>query len=89
MKNRLFKYIKIKNNTAPKIVSDLFPDKNNYYSLRWNPDFVLSRPKAVGKGTEAIRYLGPKIWHDLPEDIKLTKSLSEFKWKIKAKSNQR
>ena len=27
------------------------------------------------KGTEAIWYLGPKIWHD----IKLTKSLSEFK----------
>ena len=60
---------KIKNNTAPKIVSDLFPVNNNYYSLRRNPDFLLSIPKTVSKGTEAIRYLGPKIWHDLPEDI--------------------
>ena len=36
---------KIKNNIAPKIVSDLFPVNNNYYSLRRNPDFLLSRPK--------------------------------------------
>ena len=80
---------KIKNNIAPKIVSDLFPVNNNYYSLRRNPDFLLSRPKTVSKGTEAIRYLGPKIWHDLPEDIKLTESLSEFKSKIKAKSDHK
>ena len=80
---------KIKNNNAPKIVSDLFPVHNNYYSLRRNPDFLLSRPKTVSKGTEAIRYLGPKIWHNLPEDIKLTESLSEFKSKIKAKSNHK
>ena len=80
---------KIKKNTAPKIVSDLFPVNNNYYSLRRNPDFLLSRPKTVSKGTEAIRYLGPKIWHDLPEDIKLTETLSEFKSKIKAKSDHK
>ena len=47
---------KIKNNIAPKIVSDIFPVNNNYYSLRRNPDFLLSRPKTVSKGTEAIRY---------------------------------
>ena len=70
---------KIKNNTAPKFFTDLFTVNNNYYSLRRNPDFLLSRPKTVSKGTEAIRYSGPKIWHDLPEDIKLTESLSEFK----------
>ena len=42
---------KIKYNTAPKIVSDLFPVNNNCYSLRRNSDFVLSRPKTVSKGT--------------------------------------
>ena len=75
LKNWLLKYIKIKNNIAPKIVSDLFPVNNNYYSLRTNPDFVLSRPKIVGKRTESIRYLGPKIWHDSPENGKLKRKV--------------
>ena len=40
---------KIKNNTAPKIVSDLLPVNNNCYSPRRNADCVLSRPKLLVK----------------------------------------
>ena len=34
-------------------------------------------------GTETIRYRGPKTWALLPEEIKVSKTLTEFKWKIK------
>ena len=33
---------------------------------------------------QSIRYIGPKIWNELPEKIKLCKSLSTFVKKSKA-----
>ena len=42
-----------------------------------------SRVRTVAYGTETIRYRGPKTWDMLPHIIKDSKTLSEFKAKIK------
>ena len=39
--------------------------------------------RTVQYGTETLTYLGPKIWKQLPNDIKESDSLSQFKRKIK------
>ena len=39
--------------------------------------------KTVKYGTETIRFRGPKIWELVPEAIKFSQSLEEFKIKIK------
>ena len=40
-------------------------------------------PILVQKYTETLSYIGPKIWSLIPDDIKLSASISEFKIKIK------
>ena len=45
-------------------------------------DFVLPKVNTVNRGLETIRYRGPKTWNIVPENIKQSKSLSEFKAKI-------
>ena len=39
--------------------------------------------KFVWHGTESVSYLGPKIWHLVPNEIKESESLNGFKFKIK------
>ena len=34
-------------------------------------------------GTESISFLAPKIWEIVPEDIKASETVAEFKTKIK------
>ena len=40
-------------------------------------------PKATKFGIETLRYLGPKIWDIVPDDIKSAGSVTIFKNKIK------
>ena len=48
---------------APKIVSDLFPLKEQKnYSLRQKFFFKIPRTKTVSNGFKWISYLGQKVW---------------------------
>ena len=58
-------------------------NRQNRYELRNNVDFTLPLVKSIHKGLESLSYLGPKIWEIFPFEIKQTKSLLEFKAKIK------
>ena len=40
--------------------------------------------RTVMNGTESIRFRGPKIWDLLPRDLQESRSLNEFKYKIKS-----
>ena len=44
---------------------------------------ILPRVRTVNRGVETIRYLGPKTWELVPGEIKKSKTLFEFKEKIK------
>ena len=43
----------------------------------------MNNVRTVMYGTETIAYLGPKIWGLIPDNIKFSNSLLEFKRKIK------
>ena len=74
---------KRKNNLSPSIMKLIFPDNTNPYNLRNNNPFKCENVHTVYNGTETLSYRGPKTWALVPENIKQSKSLSEFKAKIK------
>ena len=74
---------KVKNNIAPEIMKERFAPKMSSYDLRNNNSFKRRRVKSVWHGTESVSYLGPKIWDLVPNEIKESESLNDFKFKIK------
>ena len=74
---------KVKNNLSPSFMKSVFPDSVNPYNLRSKPSFHTSNIRTVYNGTETISFRGPKTWSLVPNAIKNSKSLSEFKAKIK------
>ena len=69
---------KVKHNLCPKPFQELFTP-----AIRANNDWVIPKVRTVNKGVETIRYRGPKTWELIPVEIKISKSLSSFKEKIK------
>ena len=53
------------------------------YDLRGGNTFISNNIKTVNYGSEAVSYLAPKIWRQIPEDIKNTNCLNLFKRKIR------
>ena len=74
---------KIKNNIAPILIQELFPTYENIHNLRNQRCWQTYNVKTVGYGTETLSYRGQKTWLLLPESIKNSTSLPEFKNKIK------
>ena len=74
---------KIRNNMSPDIMKCIFPDTTNPYNLRNKNPFKGSNVHTVYNGTETISFRGPKTWALVPEEIKTSKSLYEFKSQIK------
>ena len=74
---------KVKNNISPVFMKNVFPETSNHYNLRTEPEFMTSNIHTVSNGTETISFRGPKTWSLVPKDIKNSKTLSEFKFKIK------
>ena len=74
---------KVKNNLSPVFMKHVFPDSTNPYNIRNASEFNTSNIQTVHNGTETISFRGPKIWSLVPQEIKKSKSLLEFKNKIK------
>ena len=70
--------IKVKNNTAPEIMKEIFAPKMSAYDLRNNHSFKRRRVNSVWHGTDSGSYLGPKIWDLVPNEIKESESLNGF-----------
>ena len=47
-------------------------------------NYKLPAIKTVSYGNESFRYLGPKIWNLVPDDMKHVQSLQLFKKKVKS-----
>ena len=73
---------KVKHNLAPKPVIEIF-SPINLENLRNNKKWEIPRAKTVNNGLETIRYRGPKTWDLVPQQIRNSKSLNEFRSKIK------
>ena len=71
------------NNHSPIISKTIFKLSSNPYELRNKNPFQISNVNSVYNGTETISFRGPKTWALVPDEIKISPSLSEFKRKIK------
>ena len=74
---------KVKHNLSPIFMKNVFSDSTNHYNLRNAPEFSTLNIHTVHYGTETISFRGPKIWSLVPLEIKNSKSILEFKNKIK------
>ena len=64
-------------------MKDVFAEKYNYYSLR-NPNHLqLPKARTTIYGTENIQFRGCSLWSSLPNSLKDSDTLQEFKRKIK------
>ena len=54
------------------------------YQLRKKTDFQIPLVHSVFSGIESIKFLGPKIWEILPQEMKQLDSLKEFEKAITA-----
>ena len=73
---------KVINGLAIEIMKEIFPLKiNTRYPSKFPFQSRNVRTERYGVGT--LSFLGPKIWHLVPDSIKNTTSLIEFKNKIK------
>ena len=58
-------------------------NKQERYFLRNQTDFLIPSIKTVNYGSESVRFLGPKVWEMLPENLKNKESVESFKMAIK------
>ena len=75
---------KWKTGIAPAIMNELFQERSIKYSLREFSGMKSNNVRTVKYGTETVRHRAPQIWAIIPENIKNSKTLIEFKRKIKS-----
>ena len=80
---------KVKNNFSLEIMKQVFDFQEPYYNLRsGNSQFSRENVKTTHYGIHSVKFLGPKKWAMVSQNIKDCKSLQEFKklikvWKLK------
>ena len=78
---------KVKHNLCPTPICNLFqPSSNHTYQLR-QTDFALPRFNTTTYGKpDSLRYLGPKLWHNLSRKERLASNLNTFKSQIRKRA---
>ena len=71
------------NNIAPSFMNSIFRLSTNPYNLRNKQTYEVENIHTSKYGSETVSYMGPKTWALVPESIKNSVSLQEFKAKIK------
>ena len=76
---------KIKNDLSPEIMKEVVELKEPSYNLRLKENsFVRGIVRTTNYGLQSIRYLAPKNWKLVPDEIKNCQSLHKFKDLIKS-----
>ena len=71
---------KIADDMSPKIMSEVFKLRDTpCYNLWQTSQFSTDPIHSVYNETESASYLGPKIWEQIPAEIKNKVSLDRFK----------
>ena len=71
---------KVKHDLAQAIMHDVFQESSNPYNTRQGGDsFKTRNVKTVHYGTQTLAHLGPRIWQQVPNEIKQITELKEFK----------
>ena len=74
---------KVYNNLSESLFSDRFTRTTNNYNLRTTSGFLIPQINTVLKGSNSIRYFGPKIWNIIPPETKYLISFENFKKSIR------
>ncbi len=69
--------------STPTYIRDLFEEKDKIYNLRSTVSLKQPKCNTVTYGLNSLRYKHAKIWNDLPNKIKNSITLAEFKNQIK------
>ena len=82
LRNLATELYKVLNGLSPKILDEVFPMKK---SIKYNSKlpFETSNIRTTNYGIHSLSYMGPKIWSILPLEIKESKTIFEFRNKIK------
>ena len=73
-----------RNSLAPEIMTGVFETKEPHYNLCYEAShFKKANVKSTHYGIQYVRHLGPKIWNIVPQNIRESNSLNEFKSLIK------
>ena len=63
---------KVANDMSPDIMNEVFKLRNTpHYNLRHTSHFSTDPIHSVYNGTESTSYLGPKIWEQIPAEIRI------------------
>ena len=73
---------KVKHNISPAPLQELLKQQRKTCKKRDCACWEIPKVRTVNNGVETIRYRGPVTWNLLPNEIKESKSLTEFKTKI-------
>ena len=75
---------KVANGISPEIMKDVVQIRNiSHCNLRYAPSFGIENIHCVYNDSEPASYLGPKIWEQIPTEIKTINSLAGFKKEIR------
>ena len=78
--------LKVFNGENSQIINGIFRIRDETsYEFRQRSCFHIPSVNTVFSGTESIRFLGPKIWELITNDIKYLENLRDFKTAIKNK----
>jgi len=73
---------KVLNGLSPKLMDEIFELKDSKIYCSKYP-FKTRNINTERYGIDTLSFLGPKIWNNIPDNIKVSRSLDEFKSKIK------
>ena len=77
-------FYKVMNNLSNQIIQETFEKyKNLDYNSRFQTDFVFPDVNTICFSFHLLRYFSSKIWNDIPDEVKNSLSLDEFKNKIR------
>ena len=72
------------NGMSPEIMNDVFKQRSNsHHNPRHTSQIFVNPIHTVYNGTDSASYLGPKIWKEIPSEIRNKKFLEGFKQQIK------
>ena len=73
---------KTKNNLNPAFMKDIFTERDVQYNLRRKNHLQLPNVKTAKHGIANIQYIAHHLWASLPEEVKDSGTLTDFKQKI-------
>ena len=79
----LIERFKVKMKLAPEIMTEVFDFIECRYPLRNELKFKSRNIRTVRYGIESAAFVGSRIWTNMPNELKESTSLNEFKSKIK------